>query len=283
MLRNRNGRGLCALIVIATLTAGTRLAPQAGAGTISSGNSSITIVPNGWPFVSNWVVNGVDQYGGSPAGGEALFFTINDTSRFVTPPDLTVAASSFTGNTASVTLTTTGCSITVSEVLTGGAPGSGNSQINETVTGTNTGTSTLVFELTDNIHWNLDAIPGNGTVTVNQSTATQTDPEGIKAVYIMSPTASGPALSTNGASGPFFDVAPPDIGTGNVDFDYNSQTYDIAPGGSQALNITETLSGVPSGSTPPSIVPLPSSAWSSLAMLGAMGLFVAVRRARQAI
>jgi hypothetical protein len=282
MLCNGKGRSPCALIIMAALMAGIRSAPETRAGTISSGNSSVTIVPNGSTFIPSWIVNGVNQYGGSPAGGEALYFEINDTSRFVTPPELTVAASSFIGNTASVTLTTTGCSITVSDVLTGGAPGSGNSQINETITGTNTSTSTLVFEVTDNIDWTLDAISNNSSITVDSSTATQTDPEGIKAVYVMNP-AMGPALSTNGESGPFYDVTPPDTGTGSVAFDYNTQTYNVAPGNSIGFDITETLSGVPSGSTTSLSVPLPSSAWSSLATLGAMGLFVAARKVRRAI
>jgi hypothetical protein len=278
MLRSVKAKGLYrSVIVAAALAGGTILAAGARAASISDGNSTVTINPSSNPFISQWIVDGVDQYGGSPSGGEGLFFDVNNSSSFTTPEELTVTNSSFSDGVASVSYQGTGYTITVKEILTGGNSGSGVSAINEAVVVNNTGASALPFDFTDNVNLNLNATPNDDSLSLTSNTADQTDPQGTKAEFTYIPTASSVAASTNGGAGPFTDISlPATFSSGDVAFDYNLSTT-IAGGDSAIFSINETVSGAGSSS-----VPAPNAAASSLVAMLGLGIYAGVRRMRMA-
>jgi hypothetical protein len=256
---------------------------------LTDGNSSITFNPT--TSAVSWIVDGVDQYGGSPAGSNTLEY-FNGTS-FVPLLGLTVESSSLSGNIGSATFGGTlgndNFTITVKAILTGGAAGSGASGINETITVNNLGptttdtvspavpTGTVDFIIRNTVDANLNATPNDDTLTLSPSgapnTAVQTDPTGVKLTYSSTPTPSQFALIDGGSSSTNLGPA-----TGNEAFQFNWD-LSLASGDTGIISITQALSGP----TQMSSVAAPNSAWSALVALAGLGIFSGIRRMRRAI
>ncbi len=283
MVRNAKNR---VLLLVPAALAGAVFAANVRGASITNGNSSLTINPSSstLPFISNWVVDGVDQYGGSPAGEENFTFSIGSPGILAQLNNsLPVTGSSFNNGVGSVTYTASDYTVTVTDVLTGGSPGSGASAISETIAVSNTetplapGSSALQFNLGDYVNLNVNGTPNNDTLTLSPSTgtntATQTDPSGAVVTFSTTPTPTvfqtvDPATRTPGTTlGPLMGDEAFEAGW----------SMSIDPGDSEIVSINETLTG---GST--SVVPLPSSAGASLAMLAGLGAIGIVRRKRRA-
>jgi hypothetical protein len=259
-----------------SVAAGTMLGSATVRGaTISSGNSTVTLNPTNdlLPYITHWVVDGVDQYGGSPAGDTRLFYIIGSGSE-VTVNSLPVISSSFSGPNASVTYQTTGVTITVKDVLTGGSAGSGKSELDEEVDFTNTSSSAIALDFAHTINLNLDAMPTTDSLTFGSSSLEQTNPLGTDVKIALDPAAALISVSTNGNAGPFYDVAPPGPFTGDIAVGIHMGTIDetttnVSAGSTVVFDVNETLTGVVSQGT---VVPLPNSAAAALTTLAGLAL-----------
>jgi len=268
MFRNAKDK---VLFIFPVALAGAIFAANVSAATISNGNSSVTLNPtavsNAVPFISQWIVDGVDQYGGSPAGGESLGFYLGSNPE-VSINTLPVLSSSFGSGVASVSYQGTGFTIAVTDVLTGGNSGSGSSAIGESVVVNNTSGSPLAFSLADFVNLNVDATPADDTLTLGSNSATQTDPLGTSVNFSVTPAPVIQASSTNG--GNTYLETGPTVVHGDVAFAFlwgsGSGADTIDAGGTAIYSINETATGVTSGGATSS-VPLPNSAGAALATL----------------
>jgi hypothetical protein len=274
-------------LMVAGAIAATCFAAGARAASISDSNSTLTINPISAtaPFITNWVVDGVDQYGGTPAGSEQLTYSVG--SGFSPVNTLTVASSSFANGIASVTYDGSGSgyafTIAVQEILSGGNSGSGASAISETISVTNTlepapDSGPLAFTLGENVNLNIHGTPANDTLTLSPAsgtnTAEQTDPSGAAVNFTTTPAPNGfktVDVTTGTASNSLGPV------TGDEAF---SATYDMSliSGNSEIVSNNFVLNG---GSSVATAVPLPNAAGASLAMLAGLGIFGIVRRVRR--
>jgi hypothetical protein len=256
-------------------------------GSLTDNNSTLSY--SSATNATSWVVDGVDQFGGSPAGGDLLQY-FNGTS-YAPLSDLTVVTPPvLSGNVGSVTLggTLDGDNFTVAikAILVGGSAGSGVSAIDETITVNNLGPATAAavqqasvidapvdFFISDTFDANLNATPNNDTLTLSPSgspnKAVQTDPAGVKLTYTTTPTPSAFALINNGSSSA--TVGPE---TGNEAFQF-IWDLDLAPGDTGIISNTISLSGA---NTSAPAVPLPNSAGSALATLVGLGIVGVIRR-----
>jgi hypothetical protein len=246
----------------------------ARAASVSSGNSTLTInSTTSGPYISNWIVDGVDQYGGSPAGGDTLVVGGVPINSFP------LTSSFFASGIASATYTQGQLQINVKDVLTGGSAGSGASAINEIITFSNTDTDSqdapLTFTFQDHVDYNVNATPNNDTLTLSPgtpNTATQTDPTGATINFTATPTPDSTELDNGGSNTGTLGPS-----TGNVAFGFY---YDLSidPNSSEQISFNETLTGPSSAA-----VPLPNSAYSALFMLAGLGAIGGYRKMRRAI
>lgn len=269
------------------------------ASTISSNNSTITLNPTAGSLISSWVVDGTNQYGGTPAGGEEFYYSIGNAAP--TPINsLTLAGSVFaSGNlfTATYDTPTSGpaLTITIKDTLTGGSSGSGSSALGEVITVDNNSGSAVTFHLYEYTDLNLNANPTGDTLslspTTTPNTANQTNTSGTSAnidvvgnpneyqisnssAILTALTGSSQVTLTNGSTGPI-------SGNDNFAFEWDQSMAATGNTSSFQVSINEAISG---GSVAPT-VPLPSAAWTSLAGLiglGAIGTVRSIRKARLA-
>ena len=125
--------------------------------TLSSGNSSVVINPDSQTGMNNWTVDGQNQlnqqwfwYRVGSSGGEASIDTIGTPTVVVTSPSI-----------LSTTYANSLFSVGVLYSLVGGAPGSGASDVQETVTIQNLTGSTLPFYFFQYAYFNLGGTPNN--------------------------------------------------------------------------------------------------------------------------
>jgi len=251
---------------------------------ISSNNSTVSFTystsSSAVPFVTDWVVDGVDQYGGTPAGGEDLYVALGNggTTYLNTLP--TVGTPFFSGGLATVTYQGSGYTATVKDMLTGGSPGSGVSTLTETVKINNTGDVGLPLLFATVVRPNVNATPTGQTLNFGASSSSVTDASGTTFNYGVTPTPDLISESTNGGT-TYFDSSP-GIYNGTVGFEYtwgniaDPTAITIDAGGSETFSFSESISGVPAA------VPLPSAAKSTLATLAGLAVIGIVRRMRKA-
>jgi len=292
MLRSAKSRSFCGLCIAAAIwAASSTLGSTAQAATLSNKNSDLTINTGGpGAFITSWTVDGVDQYGGSPAGSEDFQIATRGGSlgelnllTLTTPPDPTLLSLGL----FSATYSGAGYTVNVQETLHGGNSGSGASALSEVITINNTEVATddstvnsivvapLSFRLVQLSNLNVDATPGNDTLALSPSqpnTANQTDPLGTVVNVSVNPTPNeftgGTVGSQSASTGPF-------VGDTAFSFEWDGT---IDAGNSYQVSINETVQGATSGAA----VPLPSSAKSALAMLGGLAVIGIVRRMRKA-
>jgi hypothetical protein len=280
MFRKSNRNAL--ILAAATLGVGTVFCSDAGAvNIITSNNSTLAFDISDTsfaPFITQWTVDGINQFGGSPSAGEYLGYGANGDAYTIN--NLALSSSSVAGNIATVTYTADDSfTVTVKDILLGGNAGSGASSISETITVTNIGASAMNFGAGQYVHLTLDGLFNNDSVTLSPATgtntATQTNSLGTTYTDAVSPTPDEALVSNSGIPGLTNSLGPV---TGDVSFGF-AWDPTIAPGDDAIYSITETLSGVTSG--PGSVVPLPNSAWSTLASLAGLGAIGIVRRTRR--
>jgi len=240
----------------------------------------------------SWTVDGVNEFGGTPAGGDLLQYF--NGSAFVPLSNLNVVSSSLTGNVGTATLSGTldGDNFTVAlqVILSGGNAGSGASGISEQITVNNLGPAAdadavksaavagnpVDFMISDTFDANLNATPTNDTLTLSPSgapnKAVQTDPTGVKLTYSTTPTPSQFAIINNGSSS---SATGPQTGNEAFNFVWN---LSLAPDDTGIISNAISLSG--QGSSTVVGVPLPNAAWSALATLAGLGVLGIVRRKR---
>ena len=291
MFRSAKNKILCGVGKVAA--ASVFGAAAARGASISSGNSTVTFNPSssssGIPYVSDWVVDGVDQYGGTPAGGETLAVALGNgalMSLSNTNSNETIESSFFSGNLATVTYLYQGSgyafTATVKDILTGGSPGSGVSALTETVDINNTGSVGLPITFATFVRPNVNATPTGQTLNLGTNSASVTDASGTTFNYAVTPTPDLFSESTNGGTN-YYDSAP-GIYNGTVGFAYLWGNMDdptaitLGVGGSEIFSFSETVSGV---SSAPALVPLPTAAKSALATLAGLAVIGVVRRMRR--
>jgi hypothetical protein len=291
MLRSAKSRSFCGLCIAAAIWAsGSMLGSTAQGATLSKNNSDLTINTSGpSPFITSWTVDGVDQYGGSPAGSEDFQISTGGGSlvelnslALTSPPDPSLLGIGL----FSATYSGAGFTVNVQETLGGGNIGSGSSSLSEVITINNTEAlptdatsnvvelSPLTFRLVQLSNLTLDAIAGNDTLTLSPSqpnTANQTNPLGTVANISVTAT---PTSFTGGTVGSQSASTGPFVGNDAFSFEWDGT---IDPGGSYQVSINETVQGATSAA-----VPLPSAAKSALAMLGGLAVIGIVRRMRKA-
>jgi hypothetical protein len=246
----------------------------ARAASVSSGNSTLTINPTtSGPYISDWVVDGVDQYGGTPAGGDTLVVGGVPINNF------SLTSSFFSSGIASATYTQGQLQINVKDVLTGGSAGSGASAINEIITFSDIDTDSqdepLTFTFQDHVDYNVNATPNNDTLTLSPgtpNTATQTDPTGATINFTATPTPDSTELDNGGSN-----IGTLGPSTGNVAFGFY-YSLSIDPNSSEQISFNETLTGPTSAA-----VPLPNSAYSALFMLAGLGAIGGYRKMRRTV
>ncbi|MGD0387396.1 MAG: hypothetical protein ABSC42_00455 [Tepidisphaeraceae bacterium] len=288
MSRNAKNRILCSVGVIAAASVFGAAAARGASLTnsISNNNSTVTFTystsTTPVPFVTDWVVDGVDQYGGTPAGGESLLVAIGNGDA-VYLNTLPVESSFFSGALATVVYQGSGYTATVKDILAGGSPGSGVSALTESVDINNTSDAGLPLTFATFVRPNVNATPTGQTLNLGTNSASVTDASGTTFNYGVTPTPDLLSESTD-AGADYFDVSP-GIFKGTVGFAYtwgnisDPTAVTIGVGGSESFSFTETVSGVPSAAP---VVPLPSAAQSALATLAGLAVIGVVRRMRKA-
>jgi hypothetical protein len=282
-------------MIVAALALGAAMLSTSGnkawaASSMLSDNNS-TLTYSTVTDAISWTVDGVNEFGGTPAGGDLLQYY--NGSSFVPLSNLNVVSSALTGNVGTATLSGTldGDNFTVAlqVILSGGNAGSGASGISEQITVNNLGpaASTTVkpaavagnpvdFMISDTFDANLNATPSNDTLTLSPSgapnKAVQTDPTGVKLTYSTTPTPSQFAIINNGSSS---SATGPQTGNEAFNFVWD---LSLAPGDTGIISNAISLSG--QGSSTVVGVPLPSAAWSALATLTGLGVLGIVRRKR---
>lgn len=261
---------------------------------ISSNNSSMTFDPGPVatpaPYITSWMVDGVNQFGGTSTGDSISYF---NGSSFTALNSNTPSSATYTANVGSATYDVDvqgeQFTVNVQDILLGGSTGSGASGITQTITVNNIGfvpsnvvqpdsvnDSPVSFTLQDlvNAHVNGNA---NNTLTLSPSgapnQAVQTDPTGVKFTYTTTPVPSSFDISNGSTT---TASVGPQTGNESFLFDWN---FSLAPGDTGIVSITESLSAAPTTSVPG--VPLPSSAQSAFAALAGLGAIGIARRLRR--
>jgi hypothetical protein len=262
---------------------------------ISSGNSTIDLNPTtgAAPLISAWTVDGTNEYGGTPAGGEEFYYSIGNAAP--TPINsLTLSGTVFASGglfTATYDTPASGpaLTITIKDTLAGGSTGSGSSALGEVITVDNNSGSAVTFHLYEYTDLNLNATPSDDTLSLSlPNTANQSDPLGTTAsvnavgnpneyqiannsAILTELTGSSAVTLSNNSTGPI---------TGNDNFAFEWDQAMAATGSTSSLQVSlnETIAG---GSVTPA-VPLPSAAWTSLAALAGLGTIGIIRSRRKA-
>jgi len=249
--------------------------------TLGVGNSSITVNPTSGasftPYISSWVVDGVDQYGGSPAGSEDLIVGFGmGTAAGLNEYPLTSSTS--TATTFSGTYAENGVTMKIVDVLAGGAGGSGQSSFNETFSITNASSDSILFHLSDAVQLNVGGSDLNNVLNLAPSgapnTATQTNGAGTTVRFSYSPTPDNFYTSPDGGNTETANTGPV---TGEPAFDF-SWSPEVNAGQTLTFGISETVNGGVSSGGGTSSVPLPTSAGMVVGMLTAMGVVSIARR-----
>ena len=228
---------------------------------LQNGNSSVSVNVNSpdpaAPYISSWVVDGVDQYSGGMSPGEYIAIAVGTDVGFGGLQLGAPSSMSSGGGNFSATYVGTGWSLAVMDVLTGGPAGSGDSHFTEQFTFTNTGTSALPYMLLDQVALNVEGTPDN-TLTLSPNTLTntaeQTGPLGTLVTIKFTPppatvfTESRATMTSSSSLGPIMGDPEFEVGWNNT----------VTAGDSVQINVDETVTAP--GSTSGTIAPLPNSA-----------------------
>ncbi len=248
---------------------------------LTDGNSSIAL--NG-QTVGSWLVNGTNQL-----NLEEFFFRIGSSGGQspITSPTMTHLLDT-NGNGLNDTVkytygTTSGFQVGITYSLTGGQPGSGTSDVTESLKISNVGMISQTYHLFEYTNFNLDDSTTGQTVTITGGNTATDVGDGVDAQTVVSPkpsefeasnTAASPDLLAHISSTttPYTlkDVASAAAGDGEWAFEWD---LTIGCGSTAVINIDKHLSALQVA-----VVPEPVS--GTLAMLGLGGMFMMRPRRR---
>lgn len=271
--------------VLTALSAGTLiLGPlsTASAATLQNGNSTLLVNPNSSVMNYSWLVDGVDEFGGSPAGQESFFFSLGSAA----PQPLSVLSPSViynSGGVLTVKYTDPGeFTILLVDNLIGGTPNSGNASLTELLSINNTSTAPIDLHIFQYVDFNAAAADNNYTLSLSNSppnTADQTDALGdhlnvavdTPDEYQIANDSSVYMKVTGPTFQPLNDNSTGPI-TGATNFAFEWDPIINCPGTDQ-ISITESVQN--------HVVPLPPATYGVLFTLTGMAGIGAIRRARQ--
>jgi len=152
--------------------------------TLTDLNSSVTVDLSAQSGMNNWTVDGV-----SPLTQQWFWYRIGSSGPQASLDTLALSGVSNLGNTLQATYTGSGFNIDMTYQLTGGAAGSGSSDIQESIQINNTSTNALAFHFFQFSHFNFSG--GNDTVNLHQI------PSGPSAGLIDEALQTGAGMSLN--------------------------------------------------------------------------------------
>ena len=251
--------------------------------TLQSGGSTLLVNPDSAVMNYSWLVDGMDQFGGSPKGQESFFFSVGDAG----PQSLSALTHNViynSGGVLTVGYTDPGeFTLVLSDNLAGGST---NAALTELLSFNNTSGATLNLHVFQYANFNADGAGNDNTLSLSglpTNTADQTDTMGDhvnvaadspdeyqiandSSVYMKVTAPTFEPLSDN-STGPI---------TGNTSFGFEWDPA-IGVGGSYQISITESVSAQCHA------VPLPGAGYGALATLGGIAGIAAIRRARRLI
>jgi hypothetical protein len=248
--------------------------------TLQSGGSTLLVNPDSAVMNYSWLVDGMDQFGGSPQGQESFFFSVGDAG----PQPLSALTHNViynSGGVLTVGYTDPGeFTLTLSDNLAGGT---NNAALTEVLSINNTSAATLNLHIFQYDNFNAGgestlALSGTSinvanqsdnmgdNVNVNVDTPDEYQIANDSSVYMKVTAPTFEPLSDN-STGPI---------TGDTSFGFEWDPA-IGVGGSDQISITESVSAQCH------VVPLPGAGYGALATLGGIAGIAAIRRARRSI
>jgi hypothetical protein len=229
----------------------------------------------------SWLIDGVDVFGGSPAGQESFFFSLGNTA----PQPLSALTHVVvynSGGLLTVKYTDPGeFTILLSDVLSGGTPGSANASLTELLSIDNKSATELNLHLFQFVDFNAAEAHNNYTLSLSSSptnVANQTDTLGdqfnvavdVPDEYQIANDSSVYMKLTGPSFVPLNDNSVgPISGATNFAFEWDPN---ISWNGTNQISITESVQN--------RVVPVPSAAWAALSTLAGIAAVAAVRRLR---
>jgi len=249
--------------------------------TLTDANSTATVSPNTQAGMSSWVVDGVNQL-----NQQWFWYALNNNA----PASIdTISAANVTPSGANEITTAyggTGFNLSVDYTLTGGAHGSGVSDMGEAIRINNTTAAPLSFHFYEYSDFDLQGVPGPSIVSLTGprgafNDAYQTAGNLALTETVVAPSANYAEANTEGGPGstlarlnggtPGFHLNDNTLAAGNVTWAFEWDLT-IAPGGTALISKDKYLQTT--------VVPEPA-AWALLPLGGLMA-FVAQRRRQRA-
>jgi hypothetical protein len=251
------------------------------AATLQDGDSTLQVNPDSSVMNYSWLVDGVDVYGGSPAGQESFFFSLGNAA----PQPLSALTHIVVYNSdglLTVKYTDPGeFSILLSDVLSGGTPGSGNAALTELLSIDNKSGAALDLHILQFVDFNAAEADNNYTLSLSSSPTNVTDqidtlgdhfnvavdiPDEYQiandsSVYMKMSSPTFVPLNDN-STGPM-------SGATNFAFEWDPN---LSWNGTDQISITESVQN--------RVVPLPTAAWAALSTLAGIAAVAGVRRLR---
>jgi len=204
---------LVAVAGLAILCAVGMASSPAIATIITNNNTTVEIDRTNPRNLLSWVVDGVQQI-----FEESFWFRIGSSGGEINLNTLPSSEQTAIGTVLAVTYTGTGFTVTITYIITGGLPGSGTSDVAESIAINNTGGTALdlhFFEYTD---FDLNGTPGNDTVSLtNPNLWHQQDGGGVLSETTGVPAATGCQDAFFGTTlGQLTDGSPTTFGANNT-------------------------------------------------------------------
>ncbi len=210
--------------------------------TLTHGNSVISVDTSSVLGVFSWTVDGIDQL-----SQESIWFRLGPAGAEEPVNSLLQTAITATPNTLNVRYAHANFTVTLNMVLTGGAAGSGQANLVETVTVNNTSTVALALHLFQYADFDVDGDFDGNTLSISAGTAAQT---GLTAGVAVS-TASPPPQFSQAALVPglidlLSDLDPttltnvPGPITGDASF-ANQWDLSVAAAGSTQISLSSSI------------------------------------------
>jgi hypothetical protein len=245
--------------------------------TLSSANSTATIQPNSQNGMNSWVVDGVNQL-----NQQWFWYALGNTAPASIDTISPAAVTPSGANEITTAYTGGGYNLSVDYTLTGGSPGSGVSDMGESIRINNTGASTLSFRFYEYSDFDLQGVPGPAIVSITGPRGAFNDAYQTVGGLALTETVVAPSAAfaeANNEGGPGSTLARLNGGlplhlndntlaAGNVTWAFEWD-LNIAPGGTALISKDKYLQTT--------VVPEPA-VWALLPLGGLMLSFVQRRR-----
>ena len=244
---------------------------------LTDGNSSVALTSTA---VTQWTVGTTNQL-----DQEEFFYRVGNSGgqsplSSLTPNTIKTLDTNSNGlnDTAKITYgSSSGFQVVVTYSLTGGATGSGSSDLGETIKVSNEGMSSQTFHLFEYTNFNLGGSTSGQVVTITGGNTATDVGNGVDAQIVVSPkpseygasnTAASPdllsSISSSSKAYTLKDVASAPSGDGESAFEWD---LNIGCGSTCVISIDKDLKGTP-------VVVVPEPVGGAIALLGLGGLFM---------